>query len=185
MNQSTVTETKNITDLRYPIGKFDPSGSIPEAMRSDLVQEIAEAPANLRKAVEGLNQQQLGTPYREGGWTVRQVAHHLVDSHLNAYVRFKLALTEDHPTIKPYHENLWAELYDAKNAPVETSLALLEMLHERWVMLLRNFAPPDFKRTFAHPEHGTRDLEYLLRLYSWHGRHHVAQITSLRKRMNW
>ena len=174
-----------MTDPRYPIGKFDPKGTILETQRPDLIQQIAEAPAMLREAVSGLNREQLNTPYREGGWTVTQVAHHLVDSHMNAYVRFKLALTEDHPTIKPYHENLWAELYDAKNAPVETSLTLLDALHERWVMLLRTFSPPDFKRTFNHPETGARDLEFLLRLYSWHGRHHIGQITTLRERMKW
>jgi hypothetical protein len=132
-----------------------------------------------------LSTQQLDTPYREGGWTVRQVAHHVPDSHMNAYVRFKLALTEEDPVIKPYAEDRWARLGDTQATPIEVSLALLESLHSRWVGLLRSLRPEDWKRTFRHPELGLVSLEKNLAMYSWHGRHHVAHITELRKRMGW
>lgn len=135
--------------------------------------------------MKGLRDAQLDTPYREGGWTVRQVAHHVPDSHMNAYVRFRLALTEERPTIKTYEEARWAELADAKTAPVEVSLALLEPLHERWVRLLRSLSAGDLARTFTHPEHGVRTLEWMLFLYAWHGRHHTAHITELRKQKGW
>jgi hypothetical protein len=154
-------------------------------MRIEFIQRIADAPPEVKAAVQGLTEKQLDTPYREGGWTVRQVVHHLPDSHINSYVRFRLALTEDEPTIKPYNERLWAELFDARTAPVALSLQLLESLHERWVMLLRSLKPSDFSRTFRHPEHGARNLDWLLQLYAWHGRHHVAHITSLREKMKW
>jgi hypothetical protein len=154
-------------------------------MRSEFIQRIAETPSEVKAAVQGLNEKQLDTPYREGGWTVRQVVHHMPDSHMNSYVRFRLALTEDEPTIKPYNEHLWAELSDARTAPIILSLQLLESLHERWVILLRSLKPADFSRTFRHPEHGARDLDWLLQLYAWHGRHHVAHITSLREKMKW
>ena len=150
-----------------------------------LIDQIAEAPAKLRAAVEGLSPEQLDTTYRPGGWTVRQVVHHLPDSHLNSYVRFKLALTEDQPTIKPYHEDRWAELEDGRNAPVELSLSLLESLHARWVLLLRSLTAEDLARTFNHPELGIIRLDTNVSLYAWHGRHHIAQITSLRERMGW
>lgn len=174
-----------MTDPRYPIGEFQRKEKIAGSERPQLIQQIADAPANLRAAVHGLSEQQLDTPYREGGWTVRQVAHHLPDSHLNAYVRFKLAMTEEHPTIKPYEQQLWAELVDAKTAPVEPSLLLLESLHKRWVLFLQSLKPSDFGRTLNHPESGVMNLDALLQLYAWHGRHHVAQITSLRERMGW
>ncbi len=161
-------------DLRYPIGKFDGEGELRQ-----WIDEIAAAPAQLRAAVQGLSPQQLDTPYRPGGWTVRQVVHHVPDSHLNCYVRFRLALTEDEPTIKPYDEGRWASLVDARTAPVEVSLALLESLHERWVMLLRSLTPSDWKRTFRHPELGVVTLERTAGLYAWHGRHHVAHIKNL------
>jgi len=132
-----------------------------------------------------LSTEQLDTPYRPGGWTVRQVVHHLPDSHLNSYIRFRLALTEKEPTIKPYDQERWAELDDAKTAPIEPSLALLEALHQRWIMLLRSLIPADFARTFNHPEMGIVTLDATLRLYEWHGRHHTAHITSLRERMGW
>lgn len=135
--------------------------------------------------VAGLNDQQLDTPYRPGGWTVRQLAHHVPDSHLNSYVRFRLALTEDEPTIKPYYEDRWAELPDARTAPIHTSLALLGSLHERWVLLLRSMAPEQFARTFRHPELGLMTLDKNLALYAWHGQHHVAHIAGLRERMRW
>ena len=135
--------------------------------------------------MQGLSQEKLNTPYRPGGWTVRQVVHHLPDSHLNSYVRFKLALTEDEPTIKPYYEDRWAELQEAKTAPIELSLALLDSLHKRWVLMLRSMKSEDWKRTFRHPDLGVVSLEKNVALYSWHGRHHVAHITSLRERMGW
>ncbi|HWP43073.1 MAG TPA: bacillithiol transferase BstA [Blastocatellia bacterium] len=172
-------------DLRYPIGRFDFQKEVTEDDRLRFIDEIEAAPAHLRAAVEGLSQEQLDTPYREGGWTVRQVVHHLPDSHLNSYVRFKLALTEQEPAIKPYREDLWAELADGRTAPVEVSLGLLESLHARWVMLLRSLSAEDFLRTFRHPDIGEVSLAKNLGLYAWHGRHHVAQITSLREREGW
>lgn len=172
-------------DLRYPLGKFDMSGEVTDAQRPILIQQIAATPANLRAAVKGLNAQQLDTPYRPGGWTVRQVVHHLPDSHINSYIRFKLAVTEQHPTIKPYEEQLWAELWDGKTGPIEISLQLLEALHQRWVMFLQSLAPADFSRTLLHPANGAMTLDTVLRLYAWHGHHHVAHITSLRERMGW
>jgi len=172
-------------DLRYPIGPFQQDEAVtPERMRQ-WIGAIAEAPARLRSAVAGLSDAQLDTPYRPGGWTVRQVVHHLPDSHLNSYVRFRLALTEDNPTIKPYDEARWAELPDGRSAPVELSLALLEALHRRWVLLLESVDEPDWSRAYLHPEYGPRTLRETLGLYAWHGRHHVAQITSLRTRMGW
>jgi len=174
-----------MTDLRYPIGKFQPKPFIDESERALAIEAIAATPANLRKAVKGLTEAQFDTPYREGGWTVRQVVHHLPDSHMNSYVRLRLALTENEPTIKPYAEDLWARLYDAQHAPVEASVVLLERLHERWVMLLRSMSPGDFARTFRHPERGVQNIDWLLQLYAWHGRHHVAHITTLRERMGW
>jgi len=172
-------------DLRYPIGKFQWEDNVSEARRREMIGQIAETPAKVRAAVAGLSAQQLDTPYREGGWTVRQVVHHLADSHLNAFVRFKLALTEDEPTIKTYEQQLWAETPDAKAAPAELSLAMLEGLHQRWAILLRSLSPADFSRQFTHPEHGKMTLERLLGLYAWHGRHHAAHITGLREREGW
>lgn len=172
-------------DLRYPIGKFGVDPEVTDAKRRRWIEEIAGTPAALRAAVAGLSEAQLDTPYRPGGWTVRQVAHHLPDSHLNAYVRFKLALTEAEPTVKTYDEAAWAELADGRTAPVELSLALLESLHRRWVLVLRSLFPGDFARTFRHPEWGTVSLDWYLQQYAWHGRHHVAHITSLRGRMGW
>jgi DinB superfamily len=174
-----------MSDPRYPIGKFQPSDHIDDTMRSECIQRIADTPAEVKKAVQGLTDTQLDTPYREGGWTVRQVVHHLPDSHINSYVRFRLALTENEPTIKPYEERMWAELFDARTAPVALSLHLLESLHERWTVLLRSLKPADFSRTFRHPESGVRNLDWLLQLYAWHGRHHVAHITTLREKMKW
>jgi len=172
-----------MTDLRYPIGPFELEGAPTDEEVRRAIDHIAEAPAKLRAAVDGLSQEQLDTPYRPGGWTVRQVVHHVPDSHLNSYCRFKLALTEDEPTIKPYHEDRWAELEDSRATPIEVSLALLESLHKRWVMLLRSLGPDDFKRGFRHPELGVVSLAQNVCLYGWHGRHHTAQITSLRERM--
>jgi DinB family protein len=174
-----------MTDLRYPLGKFTYNGYLTEDQKQKSLDDIAHAPANLRVAVKGLSQQQLDTPYRPDGWTVRQVAHHVPDSHLNAYVRFKLALTEEDPTIKPYAEDRWAQLADTQATPVEISLVLLDSLHDRWVRLLRSLKPEDWKRTFRHPDLGLVSLEKNLALYAWHGRHHVAHITSLRERSGW
>ena len=173
-------------DLRYPIGKFArPSAPLTPGERRKHIDEIAEAPAHLAAAVRGLSPAQLDTPYRPGGWTVRQVIHHLPDSHMNSYVRFKLALTEDEPTIKPYDENVWAQLPDSRDTPIEVSLALLENLHKRWVILLGSFAPSNWSRQFRHPELGPTPLDQALALYAWHGRHHVAHITTLRERNAW
>ena len=174
-----------MNDPRYPIGKFEFHEPPTAEERSQLINNIAETPAKLRSAIEGLSPQQLETPYRDSGWTVRQVAHHVPESHMNAYIRFKLALTEDEPTIKPYMEDRWARLDDVPNTPVEISLALLDSLHDRWVRLLRVMKEPEWKRTFRHPELGIVSLEKSLALYSWHGRHHVAHITELRKRKSW
>ena len=150
------------------------------------IEEIAAAPAALRSAVSGLTPGQLGTPYRPGGWTVAQVVHHVPESHMQAYGRFKLALTEDQPTVKPYDEAKWAELPDVTRTPVEVSLTLLEALHKRWVTLIRALTPEDFKRSYVHPEYKrTYTLETVLAMYAWHGQHHVAHITSLRSRNGW
>ena len=172
-------------DPRYPIGKFTFNGSPDEAQRQKFISDIEQTPAALRSAVEGLSSQQIETPYREGGWTVRQVTHHVSDSHMNGYIRFKLGLTEDAPTIKPYMEDRWAKLGDVQSTPLEVSLALLDSLHHRWVRLLRSLEPRDWKRSFNHPELGIVPLEKNLALYSWHGRHHVAHITELRRKMGW
>jgi len=173
-----------MSDPRYPIGKWPKEPFTPEH-KKQWVDDVAAAPARLRAAVEGLSPQQLDTPYRDGGWTVRQVVHHVPESHMNAYIRFKLALTEDVPTIKPYMEDRWAQTGDVSKTPIEVSLALLENLHERWVILLRSLSDQDFARKFRHPELGELTLGLNLGLYAWHGKHHVAHITSLRERMGW
>jgi uncharacterized damage-inducible protein DinB len=176
----------SVTDLRYPIGKFAYDGAMTDARRAACVARISAAPAALRAAVAGLSDAQLDTPYRPDGWTVRQVVHHVPDSHLNAYVRMRLALTEDVPTIKPYEEARWAELPDARTLPVEVSLALLEALHVRWAALLRTFGAVEGARQLRHPEHGRlMTIDELLALYAWHGEHHVAHVTSLRDRSGW
>jgi hypothetical protein len=173
-------------DPRYPIGRFNYGGAADSQSREHWIAEIGSAPGYLRAAVAGLNSTQLDTPYRENGWTVRQVVHHVPDSHLNAYIRIKLALTEEEPTIKPYDEARWAELPDVPATPIETSLTLLECLHRRWVLLLRELKPADFERRFHHPEQGRSiGLNEMLAMYAWHGRHHAAQITTLRSRMGW
>ena len=172
-------------DLRFPVGKFHHEGSVNDQQKQAFLDEIEQTPAKLRAAVAGLSDSQLDTPYRADGWTVRQVVHHVPDSHLNSYVRFKLALTEDEPTIKTYAEDRWAELSDTKATPIEVSLVLLESLHHRWVRLLRSLTPEQWMRRFRHPELGPMTLEKTLALYAWHGRHHVAHITELRKRMSW
>jgi hypothetical protein len=172
-------------DLRYPIGKYDSKASLSPVERAEAIAQIAAAPKGLRDAVAGLSHEQFDTPYRPGGWTVRQVVHHVPDSHMNSYVRFKLALTESEPTIKPYDEALWANLADSRETPVEVSLMLLETLHHRWVVLLRSMRSEDFARRLRHPERGAMTLDDMVGLYAWHGRHHVVHITSLREREGW
>jgi len=174
-------------DLRYPIGEFQMPGpgQVTPARRQQAIEEIASAPAKFRAAVKGLSEGQLDTPYRDGGWTVRQVVHHVPDSHLNAYIRLKLALTEEKPTIKPYDEAAWAKLADSKSTPIETSLMLLTTIHDRWDRIWRSLKAEDFARTLIHPDHGERTVDWLLFVYEWHGRHHTAHITELRKKKGW
>lgn len=172
-------------DLSYPIGKFEYTRISTPQQRVQSILEIEETPARLREAIRGLNEQQLNTPYRPGGWSVRQVVHHLPESHMNAYVRFKLALTEENPTVKPYKEDLWSKTPDVAATPLEVSLALLENLHRRWVILLKSLTEADLERTLQHPELGQVKLDRYLAMYAWHGKHHVAHITSLRRRNGW
>jgi len=172
-------------DLRYPIGTFSFQGSLSSQERQKLIDQIAATPENMRQAVSGLDDAQLDTPYRPEGWTVRQVVHHVPESHLTSYTRFKLALTEDEPTVKPYFEDRWAQLDDARLAPISLSLDLLDAVHARWVWFLRSLKQEDFQRTFRHPEIGIVSLDKNVALYAWHGPHHVAQITSLRERLGW
>jgi hypothetical protein len=174
-----------MSDPRFPIGKFHYEGTPVPNQRAKFIAEIEQTPAAIRTAVQGLSPKQLDMPYRDGGWSVREVVHHVPESHMNAYIRFKLALTEDEPTIKPYAEDRWAKLGDVKSTPIEVSVSLLENLHVRWVVLLRTLDEQDWKRAFVHPELGVVPLEKSLALYAWHGRHHTAHITELRKRMQW
>ncbi len=171
-------------DLRYPIGRFKPLPSSLPSDRAAHIEALRELPERLRAAVNGLDNAQLDTPYREGGWTVRQVVHHVADSHANSYIRFKLALTEYEPTIKPYDEAAWAQLPDSR-MPAEVSLALTDALHQRWVALLESLTDKDFRKKFIHPERGLEDLATTLALYAWHSRHHTAHIANLRARMGW
>jgi hypothetical protein len=172
-------------DLRFPLGRFQRPATLTPAAREAAVAAIAATPGRLRAAVAGLDEAQLDTPYRPGGWTVRQVVHHLPDSHLNAYVRCKLALTEDTPTIRPYAEALWAQLPEARTAPPQPSLDLLDALHQRWTLVLRGLSEADWQRPLVHPESGRQTLEQLTAMYAWHGAHHVAHIASLRQREGW
>lgn len=174
-----------MSDLRYPIGRFQKKETISATERAEMIDGIAQTPSKLRAAVKGLSPQQLDAPYRPEGWTVRQLVHHVADSHMNAYIRFKLSLTEEQPTIKPYDEKKWAELGDTRDTPIDVSLTMMEALHRRWDVLMRSVAPGDFARTFRHPEMGVMNLDALVQLYHWHGRHHVAHITSLRERNGW
>ncbi|MGQ0764044.1 MAG: YfiT family bacillithiol transferase [Gemmatimonadota bacterium] len=175
----------NTNDLAYPIGGFTPRPSSSAAERNADIAAIEAAPRQLRAAVAGLGEQQLDTPYRPGGWTVREVAHHVADSHANAYIRVKLALTEENPVIKPYDESAWARLDDTRKLPVGISLSMLDSITERFVVILRSLGDTGFARTYRHPETGEHDLNYLVAMYAWHGRHHVAHITGLRERMRW
>jgi hypothetical protein len=172
-------------DLRFPVGTFVFDKHTSPDKRAAWIRQIAEAPALMRSAIGGLNTRQIETPYRPGGWTVRQVVHHVPDSHLNAYCRYKLALTEDNPTIKPYDEAAWANVADTARTPPEVSLALLDALHARWVVLLESMTAADFERPLQHPERGAITLDWMLQLYAWHGRHHAAHVTALRKREGW
>ncbi|HEX6879879.1 MAG TPA: putative metal-dependent hydrolase [Terriglobales bacterium] len=173
--------TAPVLNLSYPIGKFQWTGPNTDAQRAEFIAEIAAVPDKLRSAVAGLTDAQLDIPYRPGGWTVRQLVHHIADSHMNAYVRFKLALTETEPLVKPYDEKAWAELPDSR-LPIDISLQLIDSLHERWSVVLGAMKPADFSRTLKHPELGLVDLDRYVALYSWHGKHHVAHITELRNR---
>ena len=173
-----------VPDLRYPIGAFTFPDSLSASARKEAIAQVRETPALLTSTVAGLGDEQLDTPHRPDGWTLRQIAHHLPDSHLNAYARFKLALTEHKPTIRPYDQEKWAELPDSR-IPVDASLRFLEGLHDRWVALLESMSDADWKREIQHPEIGTLRIDQVLALYGWHGRHHVAQITSARQRHGW
>ncbi len=172
-------------DPRYPIGKFARPEKVSDDDRNRFIADIAALPAAVRNAVQGLNEAQLDTPYRDGGWTLRQTVHHIADSHMNAFVRVKLTLTENEPVIKPYEQKLWAETAEARTGPVEVSLRIIEGIHERWVGLMKSLPPEAFERMYRHPESGLWSLNVLTALYAWHGRHHTAHITSLRKRMGW
>jgi hypothetical protein len=170
-----------MTDRRYPVGRFefDPA-AIGTESRASWIREIAATPARIRTLVAALPAGAMDTPYREGGWTGRQVVHHLADSHMNSFVRFRLALTEDEPTIKPYDEKLWADLEDSRNTPVEVSIQLIEALHDRWVRMLRSLSDEQWSRRLVHPEVGVRDLNWMGALYAWHCRHHTAHLELLR-----
>jgi uncharacterized damage-inducible protein DinB len=175
----------SLEELRFPIGRFKASTVVSAGEVESWINDIERLPRDLRSVVEPLSADQLETPYRRGGWSVRQVVHHLADSHLSSFMRFKWALTEDRPTIKPYFEELWAELPDSLSVPIETSLEILGPLHRRWVYLLRSLGQEDLEREFVHPESGVIRLDVNIGIYAWHGRHHLAQITSLAKREGW
>ncbi|MCY7374871.1 MAG: bacillithiol transferase BstA [Pyrinomonadaceae bacterium] len=171
-------------DLRYPIGKFDKSTEITPELKRQFINEISDLPDKLKASVKDLSDEQLDTPYRPAGWTVRQTVHHVADSHLNSLIRFKLALTEDAPTIRPYFEDRWAELKDSF-LPIEHSIKIIEGLHHRWTTVLNSMSDEDFQRKLVHPETGEWTLAGMLALYSWHGKHHTAHITKLRERNGW
>ncbi len=172
-----------MTELQYPVGKFERKAEYHVSEIDEFIAVLEQLPNQMRAAVAGLSQAQLETQYRPDGWSLRQVVHHLPDSHMNSYVRFKLALTEENPTIKPYDEAAWAVLSDTRDTPIEVSLSLLEALHTRWVILLRSLSPQDWKRSFNHPQNGPMTLEVTLALYAWHSRHHLAHITGTRARL--
>ncbi len=183
-----ITEAPDLEQLKYPVGKFvRGTKAIAPARRAECIAAIEAFPATLRSTIAGMSDTQLDTPYRPNGWTVRQLVHHIADSHGQAPGRFKLALTEDTPTIKPYKEALWAELADARNMPIEPSLLIIAGLHARWAVVVRNMAPADFQRGFLHPEQQNREISLAeaLELYVWHGAHHLAHIAGLKKRMGW
>jgi len=171
-------------DLSYPVGRFDRTAAWTAASRAGALEEIAALPSRMRDAVAGLSDAQLDTPYRPGGWTVRQLVHHVADSHMNGYIRLKLALTEHVPTIKPYDQDAWSALPDSR-LPIELSLTILDAVHRRWDVLWRATTDDQFARTFRHPDLGELTVETHLHLYAWHSRHHVAHVTSLRAREGW
>jgi uncharacterized damage-inducible protein DinB len=172
-------------DPRYPIGQFERQDQYSVQARLELIERLRQTPSSLHTALLGLDDAQQNTPYRDGGWTVRQVAHHVPDSHLNAYTRVKLALTEDRPIIKPYDEEAWAQLEDTKRVPLEVSVALLEAVHTRWVAIFQSLSEVQWKLEYLHPVNGAMSLEATLASYVWHGEHHIAQITALRQRQGW
>ena len=172
-------------DPRYPVGKLEYAGFADDSTRAKRIAIVAETPAKFRAAISGLTEAQLDTPYREGGWTVRQLAHHVADSHMNAFIRFKLGLTEDTPPVKAYDEKAWANLADTKMTPVEASLNILENMHVRWVHLLKSMSTKDFERKVMHSENGEMTLDKVLNVYAWHGPHHTAHVTELRKAKGW
>jgi uncharacterized damage-inducible protein DinB len=172
-------------DLRYPIGKMDRKSVLTPSERIAAIDALTAAPSQLRAAVAGLSDAQLDTPYRPGGWTVRQLVHHVADSHMNAYTRFRLAFTEENPTIKPYDESTWAELVDARTMSPDVSLTILDAIHSRLVTLLRATPDDAFQRKLSHPENGPMTVDGLLAMYSWHGKHHVAHVTRLKEREQW
>jgi uncharacterized damage-inducible protein DinB len=171
--------------LRYPVGRFQPPDAITGSLRDEALAHLEVAPARLREAVRGLDDAQLDTPYREGGWTVRQVVHHLADSHVNGYLRTKWTLTEDRPPIRGYDRGAFSDQPDARSGPVEASLSLLDGLHGRWALLLRSLGAEELDRRFVHPDGGEPSVDSLIQLYAWHGRHHTAHILALRDRMAW
>lgn len=171
--------------VRYPVGDFGIDPEVTVSKRQRWLQQMAEMPGRLAAALSGLDDRQLGTPYREGGWTLRQVVHHLADAHINGFVRFKLALTEDLPPIKTYEEALWAETADGREAPVEVSIQLLAALHQRWIILLESLSEPQFDCAFSHPQRGLMMIDKAIQLYAWHGLHHTAHITAFRARQGW
>ncbi len=172
-------------DTKFPIGKYEPQ-PFSENQKEAWLNDIKFLPQSLEYSVLNLDAAQLNTPYRDGGWTVKEVVHHVADSHINAYCRFKLGLTENNPTIRPYEQDLWAQLSDTQNLPINISLTLLHALHARWYEILRNMGDADWNKTIVHPEHGkTFTLWHLLGMYAWHGKHHSAHITTLRERMGW
>jgi len=180
-----MTPMTNPDGIRFPVGDFTIDPEVTVEKRAAWIRQMAEAPVKLRAALAGLSDEQLDTRYREGGWMLRQVVHHLADAHLNGFARFKLALTEDNPPIKTYEETLWAETADGRDAPVELSLKLLEALHERWIILLASLREADFARTFSHPQRGAMTIDRAIQLYAWHGIHHAAHISGLRERQGW
>ncbi|MBK9636370.1 MAG: bacillithiol transferase BstA [Bacteroidetes bacterium] len=176
----------DVQDPRYPIGKYLPQADFTKEVMENWLAIIAALPTQLDLAIKNLNDDQLDTPYRDGGWTVRQVVHHVADSHMNAYIRFKLALTEENPTIKPYQEERWAELADSKYGTLEDSLMLLKVLHSKWSHVMQNMSDEEWDRTFTHPQYNrVSTLKFNLGLYAWHSQHHTAHITHLRSRKGW
>ena len=171
-------------DPRYPIGKYEPK-PYSQQQKEQWLNDLKFLPTDLEMAVTNLDEFQLDTPYREGGWTVKQLVHHVADSHANAYIRFKLGLTEDNPPVKPYNEKEWALLNDVQTVPINVSLTWLHAMHQRWVASIRDLTDEQWQRTVLHPQHNEISLWFLLGMYAWHGKHHTAHITTLREQNNW